>query len=98
TPMSTLLPYTTLFRSYTIMSIGDGLVSQIPALVISIAAGFLVSKAGVEGSADKALVTQLATNPISLGMVSAAAGVLSVIPGMTRSEEHTSELQSRENL
>jgi flagellar biosynthesis protein FlhA len=64
------------------MSIGDGLVSQIPALVISIAAGFLVSKAGVEGSADQALVTQLAMNPISLGMVSAAAGVIAFIPGM----------------
>ena len=70
------------FSTYTIMSIGDGLVSQIPALIVSIAAGFLVSKAGVEGSADKALVTQLATNPISLGMVSAAAGVLAIIPGM----------------
>jgi flagellar biosynthesis protein FlhA len=70
------------FSTYTIMSIGDGLVSQIPALIISIAAGFLVSKAGVEGSADKALVTQLATNPISLGMVAAASGVLAIIPGM----------------
>ncbi|MDZ4370355.1 MAG: flagellar biosynthesis protein FlhA [Phenylobacterium sp.] len=70
------------FSTYTIMSIGDGLVSQIPALIISIAAGFLVSKAGVEGSADKALVTQMATNPISLGMVSAAAGVLAIVPGM----------------
>jgi len=70
------------FASYTIMSIGDGLVSQIPALVISIAAGFLVSKSGVEGSADKALVAQLAMNPISLGMVSASAGVLALMPGM----------------
>ncbi|RAK63615.1 flagellar biosynthesis protein FlhA [Phenylobacterium kunshanense] len=70
------------FSSYTIMSIGDGLVSQIPALIISIAAGFLVSKAGVEGSADKALVTQMAMNPVALGMVAAAAGVLAVIPGM----------------
>ena len=68
--------------SYTIMTIGDGLVSQVPALIISIAAGFLVSKAGVEGSADKALVAQLAMNPISLGMVSAAAGVLALVPGM----------------
>jgi flagellar biosynthesis protein FlhA len=68
--------------TYTIMSIGDGLVSQIPALIISIAAGFLVSKAGVEGSADKALVTQLAKNPISLGMVAAASGVLAFMPGM----------------
>jgi flagellar biosynthesis protein FlhA len=70
------------FSTYTIMTIGDGLVSQIPALIISIAAGFLVSKSGVEGSADKALVAQLAMNPISLGMVSAAAGVLAFIPGM----------------
>ncbi|WP_296597058.1 flagellar biosynthesis protein FlhA, partial [Phenylobacterium sp.] len=70
------------FSTYTIMSIGDGLVSQIPALIISIAAGFLVSKAGVEGAADKALVTQLASNPLSLGMVSAASGFLAVIPGM----------------
>ena len=68
--------------TYTLMTIGDGLVSQIPALVISIAAGFLVSKAGVEGAADKALVTQLAMNPISLGMVSASAGVIALIPGM----------------
>ena len=68
--------------SYTIMTIGDGLVSQIPALIISIAAGFLVSKSGVEGSADKALVTQLAMNPIALGMVSAAAGVIALVPGM----------------
>ncbi|VAV96584.1 Flagellar biosynthesis protein FlhA, partial [hydrothermal vent metagenome] len=42
--------------NYTMLTIGDGLVSQIPALVISIAAGLLVSKAGVEGAADKALV------------------------------------------
>lgn len=68
--------------TYTIMTIGDGLVSQIPALIISIAAGFLVSKAGVEGAADKALVTQLAMNPVSLGMVSAASGVIALIPGM----------------
>lgn len=68
--------------TYTIMTIGDGLVSQIPALIISIAAGFLVSKAGVDGSADKALVAQLAMNPISLGMVSASAGVIALIPGM----------------
>jgi len=76
------LPLQQAFSSYTIMSIGDGLVSQIPALVISIAAGLLVSKSGVEGAADKALVTQLAMNPVSLGMVSAAAGVIALIPGM----------------
>jgi flagellar biosynthesis protein FlhA len=68
--------------TYTIMTIGDGLVSQIPALIISLAAGFLVSKAGVEGAADIALVTQLSMNPVSLGMVSAASGVIALVPGM----------------
>jgi flagellar biosynthesis protein FlhA len=76
------VPLNQAFSTYTIMTIGDGLVTQVPALVISIAAGFLVSKAGVEGSADKALVNQLATNPISLGMVSAASGVIAFVPGM----------------
>ncbi len=70
--------------TYTLMTIGDGLVSQVPALVISIAAGFLVSKAGVEGSANAALVTQLAMNPISLGMVSASAGIIALIPAMPK--------------
>src|SRR5579864_4689339 len=76
------LPLQQAFSSYTIMTIGDGLVSQIPALVISIAAGLLVSKSGVEGSADKALVAQLAMNPVSLGMVSAACAVLALVHGM----------------
>jgi flagellar biosynthesis protein FlhA len=76
------IPLTEAFSSYTIMTIGDGLVSQIPALVISIAAGLLVSKSGVEGAADKALVLQLAMNPVALGMVSAASGVIAFIPGM----------------
>jgi flagellar biosynthesis component FlhA len=58
------LPLGEAASTYTLMSIGDGLVSQIPALIISIAAGFVVSKAGVEGAADKALVTQLASNPV----------------------------------
>jgi flagellar biosynthesis protein FlhA len=74
--------FATAASTYTVLTIGEGLVSQVPALVISIAAGFLVSKAGVEGSADKALVAQLASNPISLGMVSAAAGVMGIVPGM----------------
>jgi len=76
------LPIGQAATTYTVMTIGDGLVSQIPALIISIAAGFLVSKAGVEGAADKALTLQLAMNPAALGMVSAAAGVIALIPGM----------------
>jgi flagellar biosynthesis protein FlhA len=69
-------------NTYVQLTVGDGLVTQIPAIIISIAAGFLVSKAGVEGTADKALVSQLATNPVSLGVVSGAAGLIGLIPGM----------------
>ncbi len=69
-------------NTYVQLTVGDGLVTQIPAIIISVAAGFLVTKAGVEGSADKAFVSQLATNPVSLGVVSGTAGLIGLIPGM----------------
>src|ERR1700754_146950 len=59
--------------NYTLLTIGDGLVSQIPALIVSTAAGILVSKAGVTGSADKALIAQVTGYPKALGM--SAAGI-----------------------
>ena len=76
------LPFGEAASTYIQLTIGDGLVTQVPAIIISIAAGFLVSKAGVEGSADKAMVQQLATNPVSLGVVSGAAGLIGLVPGM----------------
>jgi flagellar biosynthesis protein FlhA len=69
-------------HSYLILSVGDGLVTQVPALLVSTSAGLMVSKAGVEGSADKALFTQLSTYPSALGMSSFLMGILSVIPGL----------------
>jgi len=68
--------------SYTLLTIGDGLVSQVPALIISIAAGMLVSKAGVEGAADQALTEQFTGYPQALGLVSAVLAVIAVLPGM----------------
>ncbi|GAA0618661.1 flagellar biosynthesis protein FlhA [Brevundimonas kwangchunensis] len=76
------LPVGEAANTYVLLTVGDGLVTQVPALIVSIAAGFLVSKAGVEGTADKAMVAQLATNPVSLGVVSGAAGLIGLIPGM----------------
>jgi len=67
---------------YTLLTIGDGLVSQIPALIVSTAAGILVSKSGVTGSADKALSTQFTGYPRALGMSSAVMGLLAFLPGM----------------
>lgn len=76
------LPLQEALNNYTILTIGDGLVSQIPALVISVAAGILVTKAGVEGAADKAVVKQLASRPEGLGLAAAVAGFVAVLPGM----------------
>ncbi|GAA0390577.1 flagellar biosynthesis protein FlhA [Brevundimonas terrae] len=69
-------------NTYIQLSVGDGLVTQIPAIIVSVAAGFLVTKAGVEGSADKAFVAQMATNPVALGVVAATSGLMALIPGM----------------
>ncbi|MGD9799591.1 MAG: flagellar biosynthesis protein FlhA [Parvularculaceae bacterium] len=69
-------------QSYTLLTVGDGLVSQIPALIISVAAGLLVSKAGVEGSADKALGAQFSEYPKALAIVSAVLVAFAVLPGM----------------
>ncbi|WP_135211654.1 flagellar biosynthesis protein FlhA [Vitreimonas flagellata] len=69
-------------HTYTLLTVGDGLVSQIPALIISVAAGLLVTKAGVDGAADKALVKQLASYPVVLGVVSACAFAMGILPGM----------------
>lgn len=67
---------------YTHLTIGDGLVSQIPALIVSIAAGMLVSKAGVKGSADKAVFNQLSKYPQALGVSSGLLLALGVLPGI----------------
>ena len=68
--------------TYTQLTIGDGLVSQIPALVISVAAGLMVSKAGVNEPVEEVLTRQLAGSPQALGMVSATAIITGLLPGM----------------
>ncbi len=69
-------------HTYTILTVGDGLVSQIPALIVSTAAGLLVSKAGVEGAADKALFNQLSGYPQALGMSAIVMGTMALLPGL----------------
>ena len=65
---------------FTKLSVGDGLVSQIPALIVSLAAGLLVSKGGNRGSADKAVVGQLTNYPKALYMASGLLIVLALTP------------------
>jgi len=69
-------------HSYTILTVGDGLVTQVPALIVSTAAGLLVAKAGVSGAADKALLAQLSGYPKALGMSGAVMIVMSLLPGI----------------
>src|SRR5476649_398675 len=69
-------------RSYTILTVGDGLVTQVPALIVSTAAGLLVAKAGVAGAADKALMKQLSGYPKALGMSGGVMLVMSLLPGI----------------
>jgi len=69
-------------RTYTVLTVGDGLVTQVPALIVSTAAGLLVSKAGVAGAADQALLRQLSGYPKALGMSAAAMLVMALLPGI----------------
>ena len=69
-------------RTYTILTVGDGLVTQVPALIVSTAAGLLVSKAGITGAADKALMKQLSGYPQALGMSAGVMLVLALLPGI----------------
>jgi len=69
-------------RTYTILTVGDGLVTQVPALIVSTAAGLLVSKAGVSGAADKAIMKQFSGYPQALGMSAAVMLVLAMLPGI----------------
>lgn len=69
-------------QSYTLLTIGDGLVSQIPALIVSTGAGLLVSKSNNVGSADKALFGQLGGHPRALGLSSFLTFALALLPGI----------------
>ena len=68
--------------SYTLLTVGDGLVSQIPALIVSTAAGMLVTKAGIAGSTDKMLFKQLSGYPLALGMAAFLMALMAALPGI----------------
>lgn len=69
-------------RTYTLLTIGDGLVAQIPALIISVAAGLVVSRVGDEGDIGGQVINQVFSNPQVLTLTALIIGVLGLIPGM----------------
>lgn len=76
------LSFTDAIQKYTILTIGDGLVSQIPALLISTAAGLVVTRSASSSSLDSQFKTQLFSNPRVLGTVAGAILLFALIPGM----------------
>jgi flagellar biosynthesis protein FlhA len=69
-------------QTFSILTVGDGLVSQIPALLVSVAAGIVVTKAGAEGRADQLISGQLAGGPKPLAVASGGAALMAFMPGM----------------
>ena len=76
------MPVGEAFSTFTTLTVGDGLVTQIPALLVSTAAGIVVTKGGIEGTADKAMVRQLGASPKALAMAGGTALLLASLPGL----------------
>jgi flagellar biosynthesis protein FlhA len=70
------------FQTYSILTVGDGLVSQIPGVVISVAAALLLSRGGAKGAADVSFFAQLGRYPAALATVAALMALFAVVPGM----------------
>nr|WP_035061804.1 flagellar biosynthesis protein FlhA [Andreprevotia chitinilytica] len=69
-------------KTYTLLTIGDGLVAQIPGLIISVAAGVVVSRVGTEEDLSEQLLGQMFSKPQVLYVTAAVMAVLGLIPGM----------------
>ena len=76
------LDVATAARNYTLLAIGDGLVAQIPALIISTAAGLVVSRVGTDDDISAQLAGQLFSRPRVLILTAAIVGLMGLIPGM----------------
>ena len=76
------MPVGEAFKTYAILTVGDGLVTQIPAVIISIASAMLLSKGGLVGSTDRALIHQLGGYPVALATVALLMGLFAFVPGL----------------
>ena len=77
------MPFQTALNTFTILTVGDGLVSQIPALLISTATGLIVSRAtGKDESLSDDIKTEMFSDPKILGVVAGLLGFMGLVPGM----------------
>jgi flagellar biosynthesis protein FlhA len=76
------MPLSRAFETYAILTVGDGLVSQIPAVIISIAAALLLARGGATGATDSALFEQLGRHPAALTTVALLMAMFALVPGL----------------
>lgn len=76
------MPFAAAFETYAILTVGDGLVSQIPAVIISIASALLLARGGTKGATDLAVFNQLGGHPAALATVGALMAMFALIPGL----------------
>ena len=76
------MPLGRAFETYAILTVGDGLVSQIPAVIISIASALLLARGGATGPTDFAVFSQLGRFPAALGTVAVLMAMFALVPGM----------------
>ena len=76
------MPLAKAFETYSILTVGDGLVSQIPAVIISVGAALLLSRSGATGAADISFFAQLGRFPGALGTVALLMALIALVPGM----------------
>lgn len=76
------MPIAAAFETYAILTVGDGLVSQIPAVVISIASALLLARGGTQGATDLALFDQLGKYPAAMGTVAVLMVLFALVPGL----------------
>ena len=76
------MPIGQAFETYAILTVGDGLVSQIPAVVISIASALLLARGGAQGATDLAVFSQLGKHPAALATVSGLMVLFALFPGL----------------
>ena len=76
------MPVNEALQKFTLLSIGDGLVAQVPALIVSVAAGLLVTRAASNSDLGSQMASQLAMQPRALGIAAGMMGIFAIVPGL----------------
>ncbi|WP_146347523.1 flagellar biosynthesis protein FlhA [Falsiphaeobacter marinintestinus] len=76
------MPIGSAFETYAILTVGDGLVTQIPAVIISIASALLLARGGTPGATDLALLSQLGRHPAAIATVAVLMSLFALVPGL----------------